>query len=520
MRRTHRFLTGVCALLALFAGSPAMAATLTVTSIAESSLAMDDCSPASGNAACASLRGAINHANSGDTIVFAVALDGQTILLTNYSNAVGCTTTDANHCQTAGAQLTTEFGPSAFFITGNKTLTIDAASGMTQGLTIRRSPSAPLFRLFDVDTGSALTLAGLRLSYGYAKGGDGGPPSGGVLGAGGAIFNQGTLALQRCTLDSNEAHGSDMSFNYGVFGGAGVGGGGIYPGGNPNGGSVGSPDFDGSGGGPGGPGGFGGGGTGGPSPFFHNGRGGDGGFGGGGGGAAAGSSDGGGGFGGGNGSVRTGSSGLGGGGGGMGGAIFNDAGSVSLVNVTLSANQAVGGPSGGNVGAGLGGALFNYNGSLTLDFVTVSGNSGGIYSLGDSSSACSSGGNPCASSGATLIMRNSIVANSSGSAHDVVMASINAGSVTSAGTNNIIMGNYAFTGGVVSSADPHLAALLPGGGLQGVMVPQAGSAAINTGTCDSTSIDQRGMTRPLGAICDIGAVQTHDEIFATGFEGP
>jgi hypothetical protein len=153
MRRTHLFLTGVCALLALFAGSPAMAATLTVTSIAESSLATDDCSPASGNAACVSLRGAINHATSGDTIVFAVALDGQTIMLTNYSNAVG-------------AQPTTEFGPSAFFITGNQTLTIDAASGMTQGLTIRRSPSAPLFRLFDVDTGSALTLAGLRLSYG------------------------------------------------------------------------------------------------------------------------------------------------------------------------------------------------------------------------------------------------------------------------------------------------------------------------------------------------------------------
>jgi hypothetical protein len=188
MRRTHLFLTGVCALLALFAGSPAMAATLTVTSIAESSLATDDCSPASGNAACVSLRGAINHATSGDTIVFAVALDGQTILLTNYSNAVGCTTTDANHCQTAGAQLTTEFGPSAFFITGNKTLTIDAASGMTQGLTIRRSPSAPRFRLFDVDTASALTLAGLRLSYGYAKGGDGGPQGGGALGAGGAIF--------------------------------------------------------------------------------------------------------------------------------------------------------------------------------------------------------------------------------------------------------------------------------------------------------------------------------------------
>jgi hypothetical protein len=73
MRHTHLFRTGAGALLALFAGSMTVAATLTVTSIAESSLAMDDCSPARSNAACVSLHGAINHATSSDTIELDVA---------------------------------------------------------------------------------------------------------------------------------------------------------------------------------------------------------------------------------------------------------------------------------------------------------------------------------------------------------------------------------------------------------------------------------------------------------------
>ncbi len=65
----------------------------------------------------------------------------------------------------------------------------------------------------------------------------------------------------------------------------------------------------------------------------------------------------------------------GGAGAGMGGAIFNDAGTVSLINTTLSANTAQGGGGHGSGNAsGYGGAIFNYMGSLTLDFVTLSDN--------------------------------------------------------------------------------------------------------------------------------------------------
>src|SRR4051794_16527962 len=105
------------ALLLSALAMPALATTLTVTSTGEpAALATNDCT----GTQCVTLRGAINAAASGDTIVFdKAALDGQTILLTLSSNDVSGTST--------------ELGPSAFVITGGKTLTIDAtANAFTQ----------------------------------------------------------------------------------------------------------------------------------------------------------------------------------------------------------------------------------------------------------------------------------------------------------------------------------------------------------------------------------------------------
>ena len=62
----------------------------------------------------------------------------------------------------------------------------------------------------------------------------------------------------------------------------------------------------------------------------------------------------------------------------MGGALFNDAGSVTLTNVTLQRQFRDWRPNhfgGGGGGSVYGGAIFNYAGSLTADFVTASGNS-------------------------------------------------------------------------------------------------------------------------------------------------
>lgn len=70
-------------------------------------------------------------------------------------------------------------------------------------------------------------------------------------------------------------------------------------------------------------------------------------------------------------------------------------------------------------------------------------------------------------------------------------------------------------------ADPLLGALANNGGSTPTMQPGAGSAAIDTGTCiNAPPADQRGLSRPQGAACDIGAVELRDLIFRDGFNPP
>ncbi len=210
----------------VFAASPAHAATTwTVTGAGEaSSLGSTNCTTNS----CPTLRDAVNSAASGDTIVFANALDGQTITLTLSSNNPGCVTSGPTTCQTTGT-LSTEFGPSAFFITGGKTLTIDATqNGLTRGIALSAAngpgcAGGACFRLFDVDSDSGLDLIGLTLHGGVALGGSS-DYGGGALGAGGAIFNQGALTLTRCTLNGNSALGASTSTISSEIGAGGVGG--------------------------------------------------------------------------------------------------------------------------------------------------------------------------------------------------------------------------------------------------------------------------------------------------------
>lgn len=74
----------------------------------------------------------------------------------------------------------------------------------------------------------------------------------------------------------------------------------------------------------------------------------------------------------------------GGGGGGMGGAMFNDAGSVTLLNSSVLSNTAQGGTggntmassvrTGGSGGSAFGGAIFSRDGTLALTATVVSGN--------------------------------------------------------------------------------------------------------------------------------------------------
>jgi Bacterial Ig-like domain (group 3)/Divergent InlB B-repeat domain len=275
----------------------------------------------------------------------------------------------------------------------------------------------------------------------------------------------------------------------GTGGGGGVGGGGGFGGGDSGIGSAGA-----------GGGGFGGGG--GRSPF----GGGGGGFGGGGFGANAG-------FGGGNG---TGTLGFGGGGAGLGGAIFNHGGTLTLTNSTLTTNTANGGLREGTFASafGLGGAIFNLNGSVALRFSTLAGNTvwpaglaqgGAIYSLGD---------NFLGDQAAALTISNSILSNNTG-LNDLVSSRLVAASSTLIYQDqNIVMSSDTVATGSSGPApltsDPQLAALaLNAPGLTPTMAIGTASPALNAGVCEAvvTSVDQRGISRPQFAACDIGAFE-------------
>lgn len=85
------------------------------------------------------------------------------------------------------------------------------------------------------------------------------------------------------------------------------------------------------------------------------------------------------------------------------------------------------------------------------------------------------------------------------------------------------------TGGLcgpdVSGADPLLAPLSYSGGATPTLVPQPSSPAIDAGDADTCAeLDQRGVSRPQGGGCDIGAVEYQpggeDRIFDNGFQMP
>lgn len=336
----------------------------------------------------------------------------------------------------------------------------------------------------------------------------------------------------------------------GVGGGGGRGGGGAYAGYFAAGGQAGGGGFGGGGGG---------GGTGARTPTIVGGIGGGGGSGGfGGGGGSGGDSNnlspsggGGGGFGGGDGGGRGGGAvGWGGAGAGMGGAIFNHRGSVVLVNVTATGNAALGGTgSGTSNGSGLGAVLFNLNGSAAVAFSTLSGNqvahdngrqaaSGAIYSLAYGNRV----EDGTASDAGLTISQSIVTATTDPSANDapapdVVNAEVdgtattnpgNAATLTFAGANLVggvgsfgpatrsgsgtVYGTIA-TSGVWSNGAADLGALADHGGPTWTMRPNAGSAAIDGATSCAeangftVNIDQRGVARPQGDQCDIGALE-------------
>jgi CSLREA domain-containing protein len=166
-----------------------------------------------------------------------------------------------------------------------------------------------------------------------------------------------------------------------------------------------------------------------------------------------------------------------------GGGLYLTAatGKVEILNSTISGNEA-------GISAGGMGLLLN---AATVNFVTVAGNTspkaGGI--LGDSAVSVS----------------NSILAGNSGENCDLGTF------VLTSGGHNIVDDdtcNFSLPGDQ-TGADPELGPLADNGGGTLTHALQASSPAIDATddlTCPKT--DQRGVLRPFGAHCDIGAYES------------
>ena len=166
-----------------------------------------------------------------------------------------------------------------------------------------------------------------------------------------------------------------------------------------------------------------------------------------------------------------------------GGGIYND-GTLTVTNSTSSGNHA---PDGG--------VIYNSgSGMLTVTNSTFSGNS------------VASGGGIIYNSGKLNIV-NTIIANSA-SGGDCLKF----GPVT--GSHNLIedaahaCGFNNGTNGNLIGVDPMLGPLANNGGSTWTRVLLAGSPAINAGdNAACPPVDQRGIARPQGGVCDIGAVE-------------
>jgi predicted outer membrane repeat protein len=185
-----------------------------------------------------------------------------------------------------------------------------------------------------------------------------------------------------------------------------------------------------------------------------------------------------------------------------GGALYIAGGTATINNSTFSGNSS-----------GDGGAIFA-TGTVTIQNSTISGNSanngGGLVTNDGATSNVTIvnstiAGNSAQSGGGikkylgSVTLKNTIVAGNNGS--NCV------GGISSAGYNLSSDGTCALGGpGDLANVDPKLYSLANNGGSTATHALAADSPAINAGDA-CPAADQRGVTRPQGVRCDIGAYE-------------
>jgi predicted outer membrane repeat protein len=191
-----------------------------------------------------------------------------------------------------------------------------------------------------------------------------------------------------------------------------------------------------------------------------------------------------------------------------GGMLNDDSSNAILTNVTFNANSAISGGGMRNVrsnpaltnvtfsanSASTGGGIDNYLSQPVLNNVTLSGNSASSY-----------GGGMYNGTGSHPYLRNTILWGNTADA--CCGPQIYNSSSTLSIWDSIVQGGYAGGTNIIIT-DPMLGPLGNNGGFTQTLALLPGSSAIDAGndaTCATT--DQRGISRPQGIQCDIGAYE-------------
>ena len=194
-----------------------------------------------------------------------------------------------------------------------------------------------------------------------------------------------------------------------------------------------------------------------------------------------------------------------------GGGIFSISGGLTVENSTLVSNRSgAGGPGGGGAGSGgtggSGGAIAVTTGASLVRNATLAENGAGAGGASGARPGASGRGGGLYVQSLTpaddMTLQNTIVASSlgSGCAATPRSAILNGG-------HDLSYGDRTCPG---RTGNPRLGPLRDNGGRTATMALRAGSAAINRvpgrhGHCPAT--DQRGVHRPQGRRCDIGAYE-------------
>ncbi len=191
-----------------------------------------------------------------------------------------------------------------------------------------------------------------------------------------------------------------------------------------------------------------------------------------------------------------------------GGAIElgNDAGSATLRNVTVSGNEAAGPTS---MGGGISNFALLAGSSVVLEHVTIAGNR-----------ATGGGAGGGLVGAVTTSVVDSVVAGNSASVAGPDCSTFGAPSIPAAGVNLIgDASGCTLGGGTTITGEPLLGPLqLNGPGGTETMALAAGSPALDAapasggGTCPPPATDQRGIARPQGSACDLGAYEARPAV--------